>query len=111
MPTKAEMAGKWRASGSQANVPNSGWTAEITLTASGAASLRMQQGLYLNKRSGSWTIQGTTFELHYTAPKVGPVEWTAQNASATSMAGSYRTPKAGPAGVGWGGNWSATKVG
>lgn len=111
MPTKAEIAGKWRASGSQANVANSGWTGEITLSPNGSASLRLQQGLFLQTRSGTWTINGSTFELSYPAPEVGPVEWTAHNATPTAMSGTYRTPNEGPGSVGWGGNWSATKVG
>lgn len=111
MTTKKEMAGKWRASGSQANVAHSAWTADITLSESGSASLRMVQGPYISTRRGSWRIDGPHFTLTYSAPKVGPVEWTANNAGAAGMSGSYRTPKAGPPPLGWGGSWSAHKSG
>jgi hypothetical protein len=100
-------------SGSQSGIEHSGWEADLTLEKSGVAKWKQTKGANTGaKRTGRWQWNRRVFTLVYRAPHTGRVEWQAQlsQASARSMGGEYRTPEVAPVGLGWGGNWSASRV-
>ena len=104
-------AGNWMMNGRQANVPRSGWEASLILEANGMMTWKEVKGMNVGaQRNGTWELDGTVFRMRYRAPGVGLVEWTAQNPGTKNMSGSYRTPDVDPDGVGWGGDWNASKV-
>lgn len=110
-PEMKKYAGKWNMSGRQVNVERSGWEAELLLRADGTVSWKETKGANPGAtRKGCWTLQDRSIQIRYLAPVVGRVEWQADNIYATSMQGTYKTSEAGPAGYGWGGEWSASKA-
>lgn len=105
------LSGEWRMNGRQTNVPRSDWEAKLVLASNKTLHWTETKGANVGAtRRGRWKYDGKVFKMRWVAPRVGLVEWEASSAGPTTMNGSYRTPKAGPQPVGWGGTWSATKI-
>lgn len=97
--------------GRQTNVPRSHWEADLRLTSDGNLIWKETKGANVGAtRFGRWSYDGKTFKMHYTAPKVGLVEWESNVVRQANMNSTYRTPQAGPQPVGWGGTWTAKRL-
>ena len=110
MSLNIDLSGKWRMNGRQTNVPRSDWEAELLLRQNGSLVWKGTKGSNVGAtRSGRWSYDDRTFTMNYAAPRVGLVEWKSDRVTQASMNGTYRTPKAGPQPIGWGGVWSANR--
>jgi hypothetical protein len=111
IPGLKKFAGTWLMDGRQASVQRSAWEARLELRANGTLTWKETKGANVGaQRDGRWELEGSALHMRYQAPIVGWVDWVAHNPQPTNISGTYRTPEVDPKGVGWGGDWSASKA-
>ena len=98
------LAGKWRMSGRQTDIPRSDWEADLILYPDGTLSWSETKGANVGAtRTGTWLFDGNRFAMSYVAPISGRVQWASRTVTRSSMRGNYGTEE-------WSGTWSAKKV-
>ena len=98
------LAGKWRMSGRQTDIPRSDWEADLILYPDGTLSWNETKGANVGAtRNGTWLFNGDRFTMSYVAPISGRVQWASRTVARSSMSGNYGTEE-------WSGTWSAKKV-